>query len=207
MQQLLKQIHNIPIDVKTQVEKKLKHFSGFKHKHTNEWFSELCFCLLTANSKATTAIHIQKELGADGFINASATIIKQTIRKNKHRFHNNKTKFIITARKHIDIKQKLAKLNETEKREFLVQNIKGIGYKESSHYLRNTGHFNLAILDRHVLNLMLEHSLIKEKPKTLTKNRYLELEKKLKNICDKLSLSQAQLDFYLWYLKTGKVLK
>ena len=37
------------------VKQRLKEFEAFKNKSTAEWFSELCFCILTANSKAETA--------------------------------------------------------------------------------------------------------------------------------------------------------
>jgi len=208
MQKLIKQINEIKkSEVSKIINNRLNGFSSFKDKHTNEWFSELCFCILTANSKAITAINIQNDLGSEGFINASPSVIRNTIIRSKHRFHNNKTKFIVGARKHIAIKHKLSGLDGAEKREWLVSNIKGLGYKEASHYLRNTGHFNLAILDRHVLNLMVENKLLQEKPKFLNRARYLEIEQKLAKVANKLDMSQAELDMYLWYIKTGKVLK
>jgi len=198
-------------EVSNKINNRLKEFSSFKNKPTSAWFSELCFCLLTANSKAKTALNIQDELGYDGFYNLSQSDICAAIKRNKHRFHNNKSRFIVGAREHFDIKDKISKLikqkSQLDAREWLVQNIKGLGYKESSHYLRNTGHFNLAILDRHVLNLMVENKLLLEKPKSLNRARYLDIEQKLAKVADKLSMSQAELDMYLWYLKTGEVLK
>ena len=77
---------------------------------------------------------------------------------------------------------------------------------KSSHFLRNTGHNNLAILDRHIIRALQENKLIPEF-KTITKNIYLQSEKVLNKICDKTNLSQGELDLYLWYTKTGEVLK
>ena len=112
------------------------------------------------------------------------------------------------ARKFVDIKDILRGLKTSkEKREFLVKNIKGLGYKEASHFLRNTGSFDLAILDRHVLNLLVENGFLKEKPKTLGKKQYLEIEEILGKMSKKLKMTQAELDLYLWYMKTGKILK
>ena len=54
---------------------------------------------------------------------------------------------------------------------------------------------------------MLENSYIAEIPKTLYKKTYLETEKKFKTIADKVNMSMAELDLYMWYLKTGEVLK
>lgn len=197
--------------LKKRVNARLKEFISFRDKTDMEWFSELCFCLLTANSKAKTALSIQEELGGEGFASKRSKTISNCIRKNKHRFHNNKTKFIINARTHLDIKNRIRSLikekDEFYARQWLVDNIKGLGYKEASHFLRNTGHFSLAILDRHVLRLMREHEFIAEIPKSLNKKNYLLIEEKLKVLADLVNMSQAELDLYLWYMKTGELLK
>ena len=96
--------------------------------------------------------------------------------------------------------------SEADLREWIVKNVKGLGYKESSHFLRNIGFQDYAIIDFHIVDLLVKHDLI-EKPKTMTKSKYLEIEKILKEIGEKLELNMAQLDLYLWYLETGKVLK
>ena len=193
------------------VKQRLKDFEAFEAKPSKQWFSELCFCLLTANSKAESALRIQAQLGAEGFCKASASDVKKCIRANKHRFHNNKTAFIIEARKFLDIKNIITKLVEDqggqEAREWLTQNVKGLGYKEASHFLRNVGYKNLAILDRHILNLMLEHGFLKEKPRSLSKSRYLEIEKSFNSIASKLGMPPAELDLFMWFMKTGEVLK
>lgn len=197
--------------VKALVEKRLSEFSSFKDKSAPEWFSELCFCLLTANSRALTALAIQKELGPKGFSSKSQEEVKQCIIRNKHRFHNNKSRFIVGAREHLDIKNKIQKLvkeeGQIEAREWLVKNIKGLGYKEASHFLRNVGYFDLSILDRHILNLFVENGYLKEKPKSLNKKVYLEVEDIFKKLAKKMGMSCAELDLYMWYLKTGEVLK
>lgn len=193
------------------VDKRLKEFENFKNKDTKGWFSELCFCILTANSKAVTALKIQEELTSKGFCEYSHDLIKETIKKNKHRFHNNKATYIISAREHINIKDKIKKITkqkgEHEAREWLVKNVKGLGYKEASHFLRNVGYKSLAILDRHILSLMEESGFIKEKPKTLNKKNYFEIEEIFKKIAEILKMSCAELDLYMWYMKTGEVLK
>jgi len=84
--------------------------------------------------------------------------------------------------------------------------VKGIGYKESSHFLRNVGFDDYAIIDFHIIDLLVKYQLIK-RPKTITKNKYLEIEKILKKIAEKTNLTLAELDLYLWYMETGKILK
>lgn len=197
--------------IKETVDKRLSEFKAFENKEGEEWFSELCFCLLTANSRASSAMRIQNQIGANGFIHSPQENIVQVIKMNKHRFHNNKGKFIVGARKFVNIKAIIQKIinekGEKEAREFLVENVKGLGYKESSHFMRNVGYTNLAILDRHILNLMVENNYLKEKPKTLSKKIYLEIEEKFNEIAKEIGMSNAELDLYMWYMKTGQVLK
>ena len=94
---------------------------------------------------------------------------------------------------------------EFELREFLARNIKDLGYKEASHFLRNHGYKNFAILDRHVLKTLKENKFIKEIPKTLTKNEYLQIESKLSELAEDLNTTQAHLDMYLFYLDSKKL--
>ena len=39
------------------------------------------------------------------------------------------------------------------------------------------------------------------------KTKYLEIEEILRKIAEKLNLNLGELDLFLWYLETGKVLK
>ena len=197
--------------VRQKIEQRLDEFSSFGSKSSKEWFSELCFCLLTANSKAKTALAIQAQLGPHGFCNATHEDVRRCIIDNKHRFHNNKASFIIEARQYLDIKEKVQGLikdnGEQGAREWLVKNIKGLGLKEASHFLRNTGAQDLAIVDRHIMNLMVENKMLKEKPKSVARKSYFEIECTLRDLASKLNMSLAELDMYMWYMKTGEVLK
>jgi len=193
--------------IRETVEKRLKEFDELREKENDEWFSELCFCLLTANSRASSAIKIQNQIGARGFLNSPKENIAQTIKMNKHRFHNNKAKYIVGAREFKNIKEILKNKEDFEAREFIVENVKGLGMKEASHFLRNVGRKNLAILDRHILNLLYEEGYLLEKPKTLTPKVYKKIEETFNRIAERLKMSSAELDLYMWYMKTGIVLK
>ena len=212
MNKLIKEIKELEkTDINKKIKERIKDFKSFENKNNEDWFSELCFCLLTSNSKAQTALNIQQELGAKGFLKDSSEKICTTIIKNKHRFHNTKTRFIMDARKHAAIKEIIQKIvkdkNVREAREWLVSNVKGLGYKEASHFLRNVGYLDLAILDRHIVNVMLDHKIINNKPKSLGRKNYLEIEKKFMKISDKAGMPAGELDFYMWYMKAGDVLK
>ena len=88
----------------------------------------------------------------------------------------------------------------------MVKNIKGIGYKLASHFLRNIGYIDFAILDFHIIDILVRYKVI-ERSKTLTPKRYLEIEKILRDIALKTDVNLAELDLYLWYNETGKILK
>ncbi|MEM3553264.1 MAG: N-glycosylase, partial [Candidatus Bathyarchaeia archaeon] len=92
-------------------------------------------------------------------------------------------------------------------REWLVKNIKGLGFKEASHFLRNVGYFNLAIIDRHILRILSKYGFISNNSKSLTKKVYFEIESILEMLAKKVDLTLAELDLYLWFMETGKILK
>jgi N-glycosylase/DNA lyase len=171
-------------------------------------FSELCFCILTANERAAKGIEIQGKIGS-GFADLGQAELAEFLKKTGYRFYNVRASYIVDARAHYG---KLGKTlatfaSDAERREWLAKNVKGLGYKESSHFLRNTGFNGCAILDRHIVKLMQEHGMIASAPKTLARKNYIELEKKLEPLCSKTNMEQGILDFYLWYMKTGKILK
>lgn len=114
-----------------------------------------------------------------------------------HRYPNARARYIVEARKCKNI---------VEEREWLVGNIKGLGYKEASHFLRNIGYKDFAILDFHIIDILTRYNLI-EKPKTLTKRKYMGIENLLRKVAGRLNLNLAELDLYLWHAETGKVLK
>jgi N-glycosylase/DNA lyase len=92
-------------------------------------------------------------------------------------------------------------------REFFVGNIKGIGYKEASHFLRNIGIFGLTILDKHILRTLHEYKMLEALPKSLTRKRYLQYAEKLFEFSRKLEINIDELDLLLWSMKTGKIMK
>ncbi len=201
----LKELEKTP--VKRKIQKRMKEFKSFTFKDGKAWFSELCFCLLTANWKAKESIAIQDELGFTGFCTLPQDQLQKILKEKGHRFYPQRSEYILKARRFVYVKSIIKWMDSKNAREWLVKNIKGLGYKEASHFLRNVGYDNLAILDRHIINLMVEHHLLKEKPKTLTRKKYLEIEKRFQMLANKLEMSPAELDLYMWYLKTGKVLK
>ncbi len=186
------------------IARRMKEFRSLGRKNSEKLFSELCFCILTANYSAEGGIRIQNEIGG-GFLSLSEKQLAAKLKKLGYRFPNKRAEYIVESRKCAKSLRKTFK-NGSEAREWFVRNIKGLGYKEASHFLRNIGYTDVAIVDFHIVDLLVEQKLI-EKPKTMTKNTYLKIERLLRKIADKTDLTLGELDLYLWYLETGKVLK
>lgn len=203
----LKELKNS--DLRELVQERVDEFEKVGVKGDNRWFSELSFCILTANSSAQLGIDIQKELGAKGFIETPLPDLQEKLKELGHRFYRTRAEYIVEARQYSDtIKNIITDFSGSfDARGWLVDNVKGIGYKEGSHFLRNVGYKNPMILDRHILRILDEWNVIEQVPKTLTKNRYLAIENKVKKLADELQITPAEVDLYIWYMDTGKVLK
>jgi N-glycosylase/DNA lyase len=96
--------------------------------------------------------------------------------------------------------------NRDEAREYLVEKLYGIGYKEASHFLRNTGIFDFAILDKHILRILSDDLGI-DTGKISQKNRYKIIEERFIDIAKSFDMSPGIFDLYLWKIATGKLLK
>ncbi len=189
---------------KNLIKSRLEDFSRVKRE---DYFYEACFCILTPQSSARQAWKCILELKKGDFFNKDINPVNYL--KNKIRFHNNKSKYLLELKDKWNLISK--KINEIkdskELREFLVKNVKGWNYKESSHFMRNIGFRNLAILDRHILKNLNKLNVIQEIPKTLTKKKYLEIEEKFKDFSSKISIPMDELDLLFWSLETGEIFK
>jgi len=208
MQKLLDCIEKLKKShIKKTIETRITEFQENRKKPIDHIFTELCFCILTASYNAERAIRIQNQIG-EKFLTLTEAQLAKKLKTLGYRFPNTRAKYIVEARKHKktlkNIIESAADPNQT--REWLTKNVKGIGYKEASHFLRNIGYTDLAILDFHIINILTRCKII-EKPKTLNKKTYLEIEAALKRIAKKANLTMAELDLYLWCMETGKVLK
>jgi len=140
----------------------------------------------------------------------NANQIKKII-KTHVRFHNTKAQHIVHDRGLLNGSNILDQLGAfqdgRQMREWLVKNIKGFGYKEASHFLRNIGYLDVAILDRHILKNLVKCGVIESLPKSLTPKKYLEIEEKMKKFADKINIPFPELDLLFWSEETGEIFK
>ena len=186
------------------IQKRLKEFKKISGE---DIFYELCFCIMAVQTSGKKSWDVVMELKKKDFFRRNINPAP-FLRKGYIRFHNTKSKHLILAKKkYFQIKKALTINNVNELREWLIFNVRGIGMKEASHFLRNIGKTEeLAILDRHILRNMKLFGA-RMRTKTLTKKTYLSLEKKFMELARKLNMKPAELDLLLWAKEVGVVFK
>ncbi|MFC1559938.1 N-glycosylase/DNA lyase [Candidatus Margulisiibacteriota bacterium] len=208
----VREIRKTYLPVRSKISSRLREFKDiWKHGSEEDIFSELVFCLLTPQSKAKVCWATVEDL-LDGrqLYNAGAGTLSRKL--CKVRFRNNKARYIVEARKKflkngkISVRSKLG--NPRIARDWLVHNIKGMGYKEASHFLRNIGFGeNIAILDRHILKNLKFTGVIRKIPASISKKHYFQIENKMKIFAKNIRIPLNHLDLVMWYKEAGEVFK
>ncbi len=203
------------IEKKPAISKRLSDFRKIlEEADDNQLFEELAFCICTAGASAKMGIK-----SVDAMRNILPNGGLNTLRKRLdgvHRFPNARPAYIVHTREYLKkehgfkIRELLLSFDDPiERRDFLAKNrnIKGIGYKEASHFLRNIGFSGYGILDKHILNTLYEFKVIDSPKPPSARDTYLYTEEKLKGLADKLEIHVDELDLLLWSEKTGEILK
>ncbi len=196
-------------EIRRKVEARIREFQAVQGEGEDRWFEELVFCLLTANYSARGAIACITALNEGDTMGEGSLEQLRTCLEHRHRFPNKRAEFILKAREHKNDLKKMITSQPSSRvaRDWLVENITGLGMKEASHFLRNVGYLDLAIIDKHILTHMLEQGIIGERPASLTRKRYLEYEAVLARIATRLGMPLGTMDLYLWSKKSGEVIK
>ena len=178
-------------------------------------FEELCFCILTANASAEMGMKAIDRI-RHLLVNGSPEDMSKAL-EGIYRFNNIRPAYIAHTRNYLQekfnfrLKDKIESLKEDKDalRDFFAINngIKGLGYKEASHFLRNIGFREYSILDKHILNSLFEFGVIAELKRPSTKTKYFEIEQKMKELSDEIEIPMDELDLLLWSRKNGKILK
>ncbi len=194
-------------DTATLIERRVQDFRRTGDSSDLIIFSELSFCVLTANTSADLGIRMQEAIPPEGFAHWEENVLRDALRRSGYRFYNTRSSFIVENRWIIPrLRELLIWADHFELREYLARNLRGIGYKEASHFLRNVGIFDFAILDRHILKILSKYFHV-EVPKTLSRKKYLEIEKLYISFSEKVGLQPGVLDLYLWRIDTNTVMK
>jgi N-glycosylase/DNA lyase len=176
----------------------------------DEYFYELAYCLLTPQSSAVNAaraVEALRKANCFGRPEESAQILNT--KAHYIRFHNTKARRLAKAKGQCAaLNSVLSKgLRAEEARCWLVTHIQGLGWKEASHFLRNIGYRDLAILDRHILKNLQKHNVIRKIPRTLTRKQYHAIEQQFRLFAHAVGISMDELDLFFWSRETGEILK
>ena len=198
-----------------EIQTRLAEFAAVgTHGTDSQLWEEMVFCFFTGGCSARmglNSLEAVKPILMTGDLRQLAKTLSGV-----HRYPNARSRYIVASREflreHCDLKlrKKLHSFDcRLERRDWLVREkgIKGLGYKEASHYLRNIGFTGYAILDKHVLNCMAELKIIDEPKPPNTRSRYLIVEEKLKQLTTMTKINFDELDLVLWSMKTGVILK
>jgi len=198
-----------------EIRARLREFADIgKHGSDLNLLEEMVFCFFTGGCSARMGLSSLEAikpilLTADQPEFASALV-------GHHRYPNARARYVAQSRdflrEHYDLKlrKKLRSFDcRHERRDWLVREkgIRGLGYKEASHYLRNIGFKGYAILDKHVLNCLAELKIIDDPKPPNTRSKYLTVEEKLKQLTVMTQIDFDELDLVLWSMKTGVILK
>ena len=160
-----------------------------------------------------TAVDAVRELLLDGDSDAMTAAIKKA---GAHRFPVARPRYIVVTRNYfyadcgMALRKRLRSFSDPfERRDWLAQEkeVKGLGYKEASHFLRNIGVKGHAILDKHVMRCLADVGVIDSAKPPSTRRKYLEVEQQLVRFARDIRIDFDELDLVLWSMKTGEVLK
>jgi N-glycosylase/DNA lyase len=202
-------------DYRKNIEKRLQDFRQIgKAGSDEEIFAELAFCLFTPQSKAKSCwIAVNTLINKQLLLTGTKEAIAKEL--NIVRFRNNKAGYVVAAREQfssqgtIKIKALIDQFaSSTDAREWLVHHVKGLGYKEASHFLRNIGRGeDIAILDRHILKNLQYAGVITRIPASLSRKEYLSIEKKMQQFAQDIAIPLSHIDLLMWCKETGEIFK
>jgi len=198
-----------------EIQSRLAEFEEVGRSAADErLWEEMVFCIFTAGASARMglgSIEAVRDLLARGTQNELAAALRR-----KHRYPNSRSGYVVVTREFLEgdcgmrLRERLEGFRDPlERRDWLARErrIKGLGYKESSHFLRNVGYRGYAILDKHILRCLAEVGVIASPQPPSTRARYLAAEESLRGFAREMDVDFDELDLVLWSMKTGEILK
>ena len=200
-----------------EIRKRLGEFDDVWRKGSDaRLWEELAYCIFTAGASARMgldSVEAVRTLLLDGEAEAMTAALKQA---GAHRFPVARPQYIVVTRNYfrancgMALRKRLRSFRDPfERRDWLAQEkqVKGLGYKEASHFLRNIGVKGHAILDKHVMRCLAEVGVIDSAKPPQTRRKYLEYEQELIRFAKEIRVDFDELDLVLWSMKTGEILK
>lgn len=193
---------------RTAIQRRLREYKAVP---VSGYFYELLYCLMTPQSSAVNAAKAQRRFEEADFRNRELDPLPFLHTDEYYiRFHHSKARWIAEMKKNYELIEAVTvgPMTAIEKREWFVRNVKGLSYKEATHFLRNIGrNEGLTILDRHILTTLKRYGIIRSLPASLTKKRYLQIERKFLRFAGETGITVDELDLLFWSAEAGEILK
>jgi N-glycosylase/DNA lyase len=179
-------------------------------------WEEMVYCIFTAGASAKMGLRSVDALRPLLKTGAQAEMTKALVAAGAHRFPNARPGYVIVTRDYLEesfsmqLRRRLDSFRDPmERRDWLAREprIKGLGYKESSHFLRNIGFKGYGILDKHIVRCLCELKVIDSPKPPTSRGRYLETEDRMRRFAADTGIDFDELDLLLWSTKTGEILK
>ena len=186
----------------------------WKNGDDERLWEEMVFCFFTGGCSAKMGLRSIEAVRPILLTGTHEELMNALL--GRHRYPRARSGYIVASRDflqehcNLELRKKLESFEDAlGRRDWLVKEkgIKGLGYKEASHFLRNIGLKGYAILDKHILRSLAELKIIDDPKPPNTRLKYLTIEKKLKNLAETLKIDFDELDLVLWSMKTGEILK
>ena len=200
-----------------EIRARLREFDQiFQSGSDAQLWEEMVYCIFTAGASAASGFAAVKAVRPLLDSGSRAALTRALRKPPAYRFHNVRAEHIVSTRSYLRkeasmrLRDKLMSFSDQiERRDWLARNpqIKGLGYKEASHFLRNVGFKGYAILDKHIVRCLSEIGVIDSPKPPTTGGRYLQTEKEMRRFAKESSINFDELDLLLWSMKTGEILK
>ena len=213
---MIEDLRKTYLEKRAAIGARLAEFDSIRNERDDHrLFEELVFCIFTAGASARMGLNSIEKVRPHLLDGGQKRLTRLLL--GAHRYPNSRSKYIIHTRNFLRrecglrLGEKLDSFGDDmeARRDFFAKNpgVKGIGYKEASHYLRNIGYRGYAILDKHILRSLCEIGVIDAPDPPGTKKKYMAVEDRMRKFAEGIKINLDELDLLLWSNKTGVILK
>lgn len=179
-------------------------------------WEELVYCIFTAGASAKMGLRSVEAVRPLLKAGRRPAMTRALVEAGAHRFPNARPAYVVSTRSYLQksismrLRDRLNSFRDPfERRDWLAREpqIKGLGYKEASHFLRNVGFKGYGILDKHIVRSLAELGVIDSPKPPAGRHRYLAIEARMREFANEVQIDFDELDLVLWSMKTGEILK
>ncbi len=217
----VKELRNQHREKKEEIKTRIKEFRELRDASDHRWFLELVFAILTSRTGAENAWEAAEELDENGLIlDGGQDEIAEVLARNGVKYGEEKARYIVENREKLSqptlseasgdlkLKSRVDTDNPEKAREWLVEELSGVGWKAASHFLRNVGYgSNLAIVSGHIVKKLHDIGVVDSMEPPQDRQDYLAIEEKVRELSRSSGIPMEELDLVLWSLETGEVFK